>query len=259
MMRIVIVDDEAIALDRLEGALACIPEAELAGRAMSGRQAIALTKEQRPDVVLLDISMPGQDGLTIMRALRELTEPPEVIFVTALDQHAVRAFELHAADYLLKPVAFERLREALRRAGDRLRARTADRRFAELDKVIAALKDERPTHYDQEIWVRTGSGVDRVAVKDVAVFKAEGDYVAVKTKDKNRLIKEPLASLHERLDPAVFLRVHRSTVINVASIKGVRRRRPRGIALVLDGGEAIEVGPSYTDSVMTALNARRWR
>lgn len=258
-MRVLVVDDEPIALDRLEGALACLPEAELAGRAMNGRQALALVKEQRPDVVLLDISMPGQDGLTVMRSLREMSDPPEVIFVTALDQHAVRAFELHAADYLLKPVAIERLREALRRAQDRLRARSADRRFAELDQVIGALKGERATKYDHELWVRTRLGMDRVPVKDVMIFKAEGDYVSVNTNDKSHLIKEPLAGLTERLDPAMFIRIHRSAVVNLARIKGVRRRQPRGIALVMDNGDTLEVGPSYADAVMAALNARRWR
>jgi DNA-binding LytR/AlgR family response regulator len=258
-MRVLIVDDEPIALDRLEGALACVPEAELVGRAMTGRQALTLVKEQRPEVVLLDISMPGQDGLAVMRALRETSDPPEVIFVTALDQHAVRAFELHAADYLLKPVAFERLREALRRAQDRLRARSADRRFAELDQVIGALKGERATKYDHELWVRTRLGMDRVPVKDVMMLKAEGDYVSVNTRDKNHLIKEPLAGLNERLDPAMFVRIHRSTVVNLAGVKGVRRRRPRGIALIMDNGATLEVGPSYADAVMTALNARRWR
>lgn len=257
-MRVMIVDDEAIALDRLEGALACMPEVELMGRALNGRQAIALARERRPEIVLLDISMPGQDGLTVMSALRDSAEPPEVIFVTALDQHAVRAFELHAADYLLKPVAFERLREALRRAQERLRARAADRRFAELDQLIGSLKAERPTH-DQEIWVKTKLGVDRVPVKDISIFRAEGDYVALKVGESTHLIKEPLSALHDRLDPAAFLRVHRSAVVNLASVKSVRRRRPRGLALVLADGETVEVGPNYADAVLAALNARRWR
>lgn len=258
-MRLMIVDDEPIALDRLESALLCIPQAQLVGRATNGRQALALVKEERPDVVLLDINMPGQDGLAVMGALRDAAAPPEVIFVTALDQHAVRAFELHAADYLLKPVSFERLREALRRADERLRARSADRRFAELDKLIDALKGERRAAYDHELWVRTRLGVDRVDVKDVAMLQADGDYVAIKTKDATHLIKEPLASIHDRLDPAMFLRVHRSVVVNVACIKGIRRRRPRGLALVMEGGETIQVGPSFADAVMEALNTRRWR
>lgn len=258
-LRVMIVDDEGPALDRLEVALACMPEAELAGRATSGRQAIALAKEQRPEVILLDISMPGQDGLSVMRALRELADPPEVIFVAALDEHALSAFEFNAADYLLKPIAFERLREALRRAGERLRAREADRRFAELDDLICALKREGARQYDQEIWVRTRHGLDRIAVKDVAMFSAEGDYVAVITRESRHLIKEPLSTLYDRLDPSMFLRAHRSRVVNLDFVKGVRRRRPRGLSLVMEKGETVDVGPHFAEAVLTALNARRWR
>jgi DNA-binding LytR/AlgR family response regulator len=258
-MRVLIVDDEPIALDRLENALSCMPEMVLVGRAMTGREALQLARDTSPDVILLDINMPRQDGLTVMRLLIDGGNPPEVVFITAMDQHAIRAFELHAADYLMKPVSFERLREALRRVEERLRARTAERRFAELDRVIEMLKGERPSVYDREVWVRTKSGVDRVAVDDVDVFKADGDYVAVQTKERTHLLKVSLAALHERLDPEKFARAHRSAVVNLSRVKGVRRRRPRGLSLVLEGGAQIEVGPSHADDVLARLNARRWR
>jgi DNA-binding LytR/AlgR family response regulator len=258
-VRVMIVDDDVAALDRLEAALTCMPDAELVARATTGRQALASAREHRPDVVVLDVRLPAHDGLAVTRALRELTAAPEIIFVSNADQHAARAFELNVVDYLVKPVAFERLREALRRAHDRLRARAADRRFAELHKLIAALKRDRPAPYDHEIWVRNRHGLDRVAVKDVAIFRADGDYVALNTKDHRHLIKEPLGSLAARLDPSMFLRAHRSALVNINSIKGVRRRRPRGLSLTLANGEIVHVGPSFADAVLTALNARRFR
>jgi DNA-binding LytR/AlgR family response regulator len=258
-MRVLIVDDEAIALDRLENALACMPQTALAGRAMNGREALAQARQARPDLVLLDIDMPGLDGLSVMRGLAELERPPEVVFVTALDQHAVTAFELHAADYLLKPVAFERLREAVRRAEARLAARTAERRFAELDGVIGALRAARPAAYDQEIWVRTRAGVDRLPLSEVALIRAEGDYVSVRAGERTHLVKDTLSALEARLDPACFLRVHRGAIVNLARVKGLRRRRPRGLSLLIEGGETVEVGPSYAEAALAALNADRWR
>lgn len=258
-MKVLIVDDEPIALDRLEHALSCIPEAEIVGRAANGQQALALCRALRPDLVLLDINMPKQDGLSVMQALRDEGDPPEVIFVTALDRHAIRAFELHAADYLMKPVAFDRLREAVRRAEDRLRARTADQRFAALDRLIESLREGRKTAFESSIWVRSRLGVDRIPVAEVTLFRAEGDYVAAQIGERAHLVKDTLAGMAERLDPAQFVRAHRSVIVNIERVKGIRRKPPRGIALLLDNGETIVVGPSYVNAIQAALNTGRWR
>lgn len=259
-MRVLIVDDEPIALDRLESALTCIPEAELAGRATGAAQALALVREIRPDVILLDINMPRQNGLALMESIREAQgRVPEIIFVTAMDQHAIRAFELDAVDYLLKPVALERLRDALRRAQDRIRARTADRRFAELDRLIQKLSGEKVSGFETNLWIRTKRGVDRIPVEDVSVFRAEGDYVAVEIGGKTHLLNDSLTAIESRLDPALFVRAHRSTIVNMARVKGVRRRAPRGLSLVIEAGGPVEVGPKYAADVLDRLRTGRWR
>lgn len=259
-MRVLLVDDEPIALDRLETALSCIPEVEVVGRATSASQAMALKRENSPDVVLLDINMPRQNGLSLMESMRDSGgSVPEFIFVTALDQHALKAFELHAADYLLKPVAFERLREALRRAEARLRARTADERFAELDRLIQNLARDKKSAFETDLWIKTHRGVDRVSVDEISVFRADGDYVAVELNGRTHLLSDSLTALCGRLDPARFMRAHRSAIVNLSRVRGIRRRVRRGFSLVLESGEMIEVGPSYSNAVLERLHTRSWR
>ena len=261
-VRILIADDEPVALERLRGAVACVPEAELVGSARDGREALQMIRERTPDIVVLDIQMPHLSGLEVMTSLASLANVPEVIFLTAYDQHAVGAFELQAADYLLKPVPFERFRTAVRRAGARLQARSADQRFAELSTLIASLQaraDGPEPGYEREFWVKLRDGLARVPVENVDLIEAEGDYVVLHTKDGSHLIKQSISGLEARLDPARFARVHRSTIVNLAMIKTLRRRGKRSLSLVLQSGAQVAVGPSYVEPVLEALNARRWR
>ncbi|MEZ0471765.1 LytR/AlgR family response regulator transcription factor [Luteimonas salinilitoris] len=264
MIRILLADDEPVALERLEVAVACIPDAELVASARNGRQALELLRELRPEIAVLDIQMPGKDGFAVIEAIRAEDFVPEIIFVTAFHEHAVRAFEFHAVDYLLKPVAFDRFREAIDRARARLRARTADARFAELQKLIASLQasaTERSadTAHAREVWVRTQGGLVRVQLDTVDLIAAEGDYVSLHVGDRSYLLKDTMAALELRLDPALFLRVHRSTIVNLSRIDSLRRRGPRALSLVLAGGKAVAVGPNYVDATIEALHARRWR
>jgi DNA-binding LytR/AlgR family response regulator len=262
MMRVLIADDEPVALERLELALTCVPEAELVGAARTGRQALALIRELRPDVAVLDIQMPAQDGFAVIEDLRPGEFTPEVIFVTAFHEHALRAFEVQAVDYLLKPVAFERFREALRRARTRLDARASDERFAELQRLLQTLKASEHVEAragERELWAPERGGLVRIPVESIDRIEAEGDYVRVHAGEAAHLIKDTITALDERLDGEMFLRVHRSAIVNLARVKSVRRRIPRGHYLVLEGGAVVSVGPSHAAEVLARLNARRWR
>jgi len=169
---------------------------------------------------------------------------------------------VQAVDYLLKPVAFERFREALRRAKTRLDARASDERFAELQRLLEALKaEDRPDQRsrERELWAPERGGLVRIAVETIDRIEAEGDYVRVHVGDAAWLIKDTITSLQERLDPAAFMRVHRSTIVNLAKVRSVRRRLPRGLYLVLEGGAVESVGPSYSAEVLARLQAKRWR
>lgn len=262
MIRILLADDEPVALERLQVAIACVPDAELVAVARNGRQALELLRQLKPDIAVLDIQMPGKDGFAVIEAIRSDDHVPEIIFVTAFHEHAVRAFEIHAVDYLLKPVAFERFREAIDRARARLQARTADVRFAELQRLIASLqhsdRGEEASH-TREVWVRTLGGLVKVVLETVDLIAAEGDYVSLHVGDRSYLLKDTMTSLESRLDPAHFLRVHRSAIVNLGRIKSVQRRGLRALSLVMASGKVVPVGPNFAASTREALRAKRWR
>jgi DNA-binding LytR/AlgR family response regulator len=162
-LRIMVVDDEPVALQRVELALKGLPEVELVGLTDDGRSAIELIRSQRPDIVLLDVQMPRMNGFDVAEALRALPEKPEIIFLTAHDEHAVRAFEVQAADYLLKPVSFARLKEAIRKAGERVLARRADIRLAEMQALLELEGPGRgQAGHDDQLWIRDGLGLTRI-------------------------------------------------------------------------------------------------
>lgn len=263
MIRILLADDEPVALDRLELAVAGIPEAELVAKARNGKEALTLIRELKPDIAVLDIQMPVKDGFAAIAELKPGEHMPEIIFVTAYQEHAVRAFEVHAVDYLLKPVSFERFREAVRLARSRLEARVAEVRFAELQQLVASLRaagdPENSGAYEREFWVRGREGIVRIAAEDIDAITAEGDYVLLHVHDRSHLLKDTISSLASRLDPATHLRAHRSTIVNLKRINGLRRRGPKTYALTLESGAEFAIGPNYVDSVLKVVNARRWR
>lgn len=260
-MRVLIADDEPVAIERLELALSCIPEAEIVGVAKTGKEALSLIREREPDVAILDIQMPPPTGLGVLAALRPADRIPEVIFVTAHENYALKAFEVRAIDYLLKPVPFERLREALKRASERLQARAADARFAELQEVIAALaaREGGSRRFDREIWVKERDGVVRIPVETIDLFEAAGDYVIAHVGEDTHFLNDSLSALEERLDPELLLRVHRSAIANLGQVRSIRRRGPRGFALTMRSGRQVAIGPTYVENVMKSVKARRWR
>jgi DNA-binding LytR/AlgR family response regulator len=263
MIRILLADDEPIALDRLELAVAGIPDAELVAKARNGKEALTFIRELKPDIAVLDIQMPVKDGFAAIAELKPGEHLPEIIFVTAYQEHAVRAFEVHAVDYLLKPVSFERFREAVRLARARLDARAAEVRFAELQQLIASLRasgtPENGAAYEREFWVRTRDGIVRIAAENIDAITAEGDYVLLHTGGRSHLLKDTISSLATRLDPAVHLRVHRSTIVNLKQVSSLHRRGPKGLSLTLASGGDYAIGPNYVETVLKVVNARRWR
>jgi len=259
-MRILISDDEPLALARLRQALTCIPEVELIASARSGEEALQFIRELKPDVAILDIHMPGLDGLGVVMRLRADEPLPEVIFVTAFTQHAVRAFDLNAADYLTKPFEFERLRAAIRRARVRLDGRNSDQRFAELQKLVASLQQTtEPSLHETEIWIRRADGLYRQPLDEVGLILAQGDYVELHTCGAAYLVRDTISALEQRIDPTRFMRCHRSVIVNLAFVRGMRRSGGRKLTLSLADGKEIAVGPSYIDQVSQSMNIKPWR
>lgn len=260
-LRILLVDDEPLALERLALALRDVPDTRVVGTATDGEAAAEAIAGLKPDLVLLDIQMPGADGLSLAAAL-PAHDRPEIVFVTAFNQHAPDAFELEATDYLLKPVLFDRLRQAVERARRRRSTSAAAARAVELEALVRAMEPEpatAPDGYDNEIWVPSSKGLIRVDLERVTWIEAAGDYVLFHTDTRSHIHRITMGALAGRLDPARIARVHRSAFVRLGAVASVERLGKGLIALTLTDGGTVQVGPSYTKSVLASLGARQTR
>ena len=240
-MRVLLVDDEPPALERLEAFFANMPDIQVVGTAANGLEANDKIAALAPDLVMLDIQMPELSGLAVAGAL-PFDKRPEIVFVTAFEHFAPDAFEVEAADYLLKPVRFDRLRQAVERA----RRRQAGRRAA-LEPAAA------PSPYDDAIWVPTRTGQVRVPVETIDWIEATGDYAMLHTSLRSFLYRSTMSALAKRLDPAALMRVHRSAFVRLSKVAEVRRDGRWLVTLVLSDGAEVSVGPNYARAVVTAL------
>ncbi len=231
-IRFLIVDDEPLAVERLQLLLAGIPGAAIAGTASDGAAALRLVEATAPDAVLLDIAMPGMDGIDVARALGETLSPPVVIFVTAFDSFAVAAFDVEAVDYVMKPVSGERLARAVERVRERIAARA---------EAPAA---QRPA-WLEEFWVSEARGLVRLAASEIDRISAERDYMRLHVGRRSWLINHTIGRLEETLDPGRFVRLHRSAIVRRDFVTGLRRDEGgRWHAILADDSEQ-KVGRLY--------------
>jgi DNA-binding LytR/AlgR family response regulator len=251
-MRVLLVDDEPLALDRLSSLFGDIEGAEVVGRAADGNQALERIRELAPDLVIMDIQMPGKTGL---RAAADIdVEPrPELIFVTAHEHYAPDAFEVDAADYLLKPVRFDRLRQAVDRARRRRAQRDSMTRAEQLEAEVAALRGAGPCAGDDGFWIPERHGQRRVGVESIDWIEAARDYVLLHTEMRSHLLRITMAALEERLQGTALLRVHRSAFVRPDRVVEVKKEG-RSLALVLADGAEVQVGPSYVAATKAALH-----
>ena len=231
-----VVDDEPLAVERLQLLLARCPGASVVGTANDGEAALRIAEAVSPDLVLLDIAMPGMDGIDVARAMSESPIDPAVVFVTAFDNFAVAAFDVAAIDYLMKPVELHRLERALERVGAHL---AGGRRPT----------GRKPPAFVEEFWVPDMSGLVRIAATDIERITAERDYMRLHVGARSWLIHRTIAKLEEDLDPELFIRVHRSVIVRRDAITGLYRDESgHWTARLRDGGEQ-RIGRSYIDNV----------
>ena len=252
-MRALIVDDEPLARRRLVQLLAALPDVEIVGEADGGREALKLVELLRPDVLLLDIEMPAVDGFEVLKALPP-TPAPAIIFVTAFQDHAVKAFELRATDFVVKPVSGDRLARAIEQARSDLDARRAGERLAFLQSRLAELESRALSASDPGLWVQIGSEKRRLALADIRWLEAERDYVRVHMKGHTHLVNAMLGEMEKALDEQAFLRVHRSTIVRKDKVRAVLRGRFSAPVLELDDGHRLPVGRKYRDAVRSAFD-----
>jgi len=228
-MKCLVVDDEALARERLVRILNEATDWELCGEAAGGEQALQQAQSQQPDVVLLDIRMPGMDGLEVARHMLQLAQPPAVIFTTAFGDHALEAFETQAVDYLLKPVHADRLQQAL----DKARRLSG----AQLEQLQASQGDKRRSH----LCARNRGNLELIAISDIVYLQADNKYVTVCSAERRILIEESLKSLEDEFVDH-FIRVHRNALVAVGAIRGLEKDAEGHCRVVLEGtDERLEV------------------
>jgi two-component system LytT family response regulator len=260
----IIVDDEPLAIQGLELRLQAFDDVEIVERCANGREAIRAIKTLKPDLVFLDIQMPGFDGFSVVAGLADI-EPPLFVFVTAFGQHALKAFEAQAVDYLMKPVEEDRLAATI----ERVRQRLAEKRGAEdrerLKEILTEVAPEAmpddladgdtpsANRYEKVLNIKDRGQIFRVDVGDIERIDAAGDYMCIYTADQTLILRETMKDLEKRLDPRKFQRIHRSTIVNLDNIKSVKPHTNGECFLVLGSNTQVKVSRSYREVVARFL------
>jgi two-component system, LytTR family, response regulator len=262
-MRVIAIDDEPLALRRLEWCLEDMPGIALVGKTGDPQHGLEMIRTLSPDVVLLDVEMPELTGFELIESLGSISDVglPEIVFVTAFDHFAVKAFGISAVDYLLKPVERSRLHEALERARVRRELRDAQARVQELREIIESLRTDRRSStqkkYESELWIREGDARVRVPVQMIERLEADGDYVRLHVGQRVRLMRARLGDLADRLDPAQFVRIHRSEIVRHDLIAAIRRHDSGRTFAVLAGGREVPVSRRYVARIAETLRFRK--
>jgi len=270
-IRALVVDDESLSrrglLIRLQG----VPDIEVVGEASNGRTALEAIRRSQPDVVFLDIEMPGMSGLDVVSQLPTETMPL-VVFVTAFDRYAIQAFEARAVDYLLKPVDEERFADALEHIRQQLQQRKAADQRDRLVQLMADLRgstdwpddlaDLEPggsaaTGIAPVLAIRQGREIVRLPLASIDWIDAAGDYMCVHASGQTYILRGTMKSLEDALDPAAFQRVHRSTIVNLGRVERLRPHMNGEFFLILAGGHEIKLSRTFRDKVEHFLRAGR--
>lgn len=250
---VLIIDDEPLARGRIRRALAAMTDIYVAGEAASVGEAVVLIEQLRPDIVTLDIQLPGGSGFDLLEQLG--TAAPVTIFLTAFDHHAQRAFDAHAIDYVTKPLQPARLHLAIRRACERLRASSNEERVNELQEIVRSLRHalQQTGNAGADFWVRSRGDYRRISLQGVTHIVAERDYVRIFSDGESHLHQESLTALEQRLPPDAFLRVHRSAIIRRDAIVRLKSLRFSALIAELVDGSEVRVGRTYAARIRAEL------
>jgi two-component system, LytTR family, response regulator len=258
-MRALIVDDESLARANLRHAMAEAADCEVVGECASAASARLAIVELGIDVVFLDIQMPGESGLALARELVSMPLPPLIVFVTAYDEYAIEAFEVHALDYLLKPFDDERLGMTLQRVNELLEMRQRKPWTDAIEDAVLAVENARGSGTRSRltrICVRSVGHIESIRLEDVRWISSAGNYIELHMDDRNRLHRSALARFERHLDPAEFLRVHRTALVRRASIRALKVTGDGTYELTLDSDEKIAVSERHVADVRAELATR---
>jgi two-component system LytT family response regulator len=233
-----IIDDEKLARELLTEFLESFPQIEVIGECSKGTEAVEQINKLKPDLIFLDVQMPGMNGFDV---LDEIEHEPYVIFTTAYDQYAIKAFERNAVDYVLKPLDQERFKLAVDRALKQKKMEEGN-----LEGLLDSLRTVNPkTTYDSHVFVQKSEKLFNLPVEDIIYLEASGDYTVISTKNDQFVSSSGIGKLEELMNPDTFIRVHRSTIINVNSLKEIERHFNGGMVVKMQNGKSFPVSRTY--------------
>jgi two-component system LytT family response regulator len=247
MIRTIIADDEPLAREGIRLRLRGQADIQIVGEAADGNQAVEMIRRLRPELVFLDVQMPGRDGFGVLDGIADVFLPV-VIFVTAYDKYAMKAFEVHAVDYLLKPFAPDRFAAALTRARDDISARGAQDARRRLLELLASRELE--SRYQTRFMVRDGERYVFVRAGDVQAFEANGNYIRLRTAAGSYMVRMTMAELEKKLDPARFARIHRSAVVNIDRIERITPAWHGDFEVRLAGGQQLRLSRNFRERLL---------
>jgi two-component system LytT family response regulator len=248
LLRLLIVDDEPLIRTGIRDGLSDLDEIEIVAECASGSEAIAAIRSQHPDLVLLDVKLQDCTGLDVVQEISP-ERMPAVIFITAYEEYAVRAFEMNAVDYLLKPFDNARLRHSVERARERI----SERDQTVLADKLQALLDTRGRKWPERLAIKNGEGFDLVPMESIDWIESANNYVQIHCGSKQYLLAESLTHLESRLNPSRFLRVHRCRIINLSRVLAVHPMLGGTYEMELRGGTRLSTGKQYKDAVQALL------
>ena len=251
-IKTLVVDDEPLAREGITTLLQAASDFQVIGLCANGEEAIEAIDAKRPDVVFLDVQMPEIDGFQVLESL-DPKRMPTVIFVTAYDQYALRAFDIHAVDYLLKPVDVERFEQAL----ERTRKRLESKRTNGTDKHLKSLLEELKSR-DQKLErlvVKTGGKIFFLRTEEIDWIEAAGDYVKIHINTTEHIIRERITELESKLDPSRFLRIHRSTIVNIDRIKEMQPMFYGDYVVILRNGTQLNLSRTYREKISKLMKS----
>lgn len=237
----IIIDDEKLARDLLHEYLEAFPKIEIIGECEKGKDAVEKIDSLKPDIIFLDVQMPGMNGFEV---LEEIDHDPYVIFTTAYDQYAIKAFEKNAVDYLLKPLDEERFTLAVNRALTRKKLEQNN-----LDELLMSIRAERKGNFESHIFVQKSEKLFNLPVEEIIYLEASGDYTIITTKNDQFVSSSGIGKLEEIMNPEIFIRVHRSTIINLNFLKEIERHFNGGMIVKMQSGKSFPVSRTYAKMI----------
>jgi two-component system, LytTR family, response regulator len=249
-IRALIVDDELLARKFIRRMLKHDPEFEIVGESSNGQEAVATIKAQKPDVVFLDVQMPEMDGFAVLEAVG-LGQLPEIVFTTAYESYAIRAFELHALDYLLKPFDQQRFRDAIKHTKERLHSRQQEDGRSQIGALLERINSKQA--YLDRLIIKAEGRITFLNTREIDWIEADDKYVHLHTGKGARMVRQTLTAMEAQLDPAKFVRIHRSAMVNVERIKELQPLFNGEYSLLLDDKTKLTLSRKYKDKLFKLL------